>query len=159
MRIRRARLEDGADAMQVLRASITQLCVDDHHNRAALLTPWLANKTAETFQIWLENPERILLVAEQDGSIAGIGMASTEGEIMLNYVAPNKRFNGVSSHLLDALEQSLSELGQMDLHLMSTQTAHAFYQSRGWSDSGPPIEDAGMFSFPMQKSISLDRSA
>ena len=153
MRIRRARLEDGADAIQVLRASITQLCIDDHQNHADLLAPWLANKTLETFQTWHENPERILLVAVLGNSIVGIGMASTSGEIMLNYVAPNRRREGISSDVLAALEEALFERGQSDLHLMSTKTAHAFYQSRGWIDSGNPIEDAGMTSFPMRKVI------
>lgn len=77
---------------------------------------------------------------------------------MLNYVAPNRRFNGVSSRLLDALEKSLGEQGQTDLYLMSTKTAHAFYQSRGWSASDHPIEDAGMVGFPMIKSINTGRS-
>lgn len=122
-----------------------------------MLTPWLANKTPEIFQSWLENPGRILLVAEQDGVILGIGMASTGGEIMLNYVAPDQRFKGVSSRLLEAMEQSLCVHGQADLHLMSTQTAHAFYQSRGWSDSGPPVDDGGMVSLPMRKTLSPGR--
>lgn len=76
---------------------------------------------------------------------------------MLNYVAPDQRFKGVSSRLLRALEQSLSNCGQTDLHLMSTQTAHAFYKSRGWLDSGPAVNDGGMVSLPMQKTLNTDR--
>ncbi|MEL6414955.1 MAG: GNAT family N-acetyltransferase [Pseudomonadota bacterium] len=153
MLIRSARREDGAEAIQVLCASITKLCVDDHHNQADRLTPWLANKTVETFQIWLDAPDRILLMAEQDQSILGVGMASIDGEIMLNYVTPNGRLEGVSSKMLAALEQELREQGLTELYLESTQTAHRFYQARGWEDAGAPISDAGMISYPMRKIV------
>lgn len=84
-------------------------------------------------------------------------MASTDGEIMLNYVAPDLRFGGVSSKMLAALEQALREQGLIELHLESTQTAHRFYQSRGWTDAGEPISDAGMISYPMRKSLRPQR--
>ena len=72
---------------------------------------------------------------------------------MLNYVAPDRRFRGISSAILDALEQSLIKHGQTELHLMSTETAREFYASRGYSASGQPVLDDGMISYPMEKSI------
>ena len=146
-------MEDSEDAIFILRASITQLCVADHQNRADLLAPWLVNKTVATFEEWLEDPERILLVAEQDGALLGVGMATRSGEIMLNYVAPDRRFEGVSSRMLKSLEKTLLEQGKTELNLLSTKTAHAFYLTRGWANSGQPLEDAGMVSFPMTKRI------
>ncbi len=82
-------------------------------------------------------------------------MASTDGEIMLNYVAPGARFRGVSTALLETVEAHLFGMGFADLRLWSTQTAHRFYQSRGWQDHGFPIEEASMISYPMKKTCSV----
>ncbi len=62
--IRQARPEDAANAVDVLRASITQLCVDDHMNDPATLDLWLANKTVESFRCWIETPTTHLVVAD-----------------------------------------------------------------------------------------------
>ena len=86
-------------------------------------------------------------------------MASSAGEIMLNYVAPDRRFLGISTAILAALEQSLINEGQTEFHLMSTQTARGFYAGRGYSDAGPPVLDDGMISYPMEKSIRSDGQA
>lgn len=86
-------------------------------------------------------------------------MASTSGEILLNYVSPDARLCGVSSKLLSALEDGLFEAGHTKLKLDSTQTAHRFYRSRGWRDAGSPFLDGGMQSYPMHKTLAamLDR--
>jgi GNAT superfamily N-acetyltransferase len=108
------------------------------------------------FHLWLEHPERILKLAWIDSQIAGIGMASTSAEILLNYVAPNARLRGVSSSLLSAMEADLFKAGHTVLSLDSTQTAHRFYLSRGWQDAGPPVLDGGMQTYPMRKTIGRD---
>ena len=82
-------------------------------------------------------------------------MASTSGEILLNYVAPDARLCGVSSSLLWAMEEDLFKAGHTALNLDSTQTAYRFYLSRGWQDAGPPMLDGGMQTYPMRKSIGL----
>ena len=140
----------------MLRDSIAILCVADHQNKPDLLDPWLANKTIDTYQFWLNNPDRMLKLAWRDGVIAGLSLASTAGEILLNYVAPDARLCGVSSKLLASLEESLVRLGQDKLSLVSTQTAHRFYLSRGWQDAGPPVIDDGMKTHPMHKVITND---
>ncbi|MEO1662507.1 MAG: hypothetical protein AAFR51_16070 [Pseudomonadota bacterium] len=53
--IRPARLSDGAQAISVLRQSITELCVDDHRGDPDILENWLRNKTVSTFEAWLTN--------------------------------------------------------------------------------------------------------
>ena len=137
----------------MLRNSIAILCVADHQNKPDLLDPWLANKTIDTYQSWLKSPDRLLKLAWRDGAIAGLGLASTAGEILLNYVAPDARLCGVSSKLLASLEEALAHLGQDKLSLVSTQTAHRFYLSRGWEDDGQPVIDDGMKTHPMHKVI------
>ena len=79
-------------------------------------------------------------------------MASLQGEIMLNYVAPQARFRGISTALLNQAESYLCASGVRQLTLWSTRTAHRFYKSRGWQDAGDPINEDGMTTFPMTKS-------
>lgn len=151
MSVRRAQIEDGPLAIRTLRESISALCQDDHRFDPDLLNAWLSNKTVDTFEAWLRNPDRLIWVSVSDRACKGVAMASTEGEVMLNYVAPEARFQGVSSALLDAVETHLCGLGLSELHLWSTRTAHRFYQSRGWQDQGPPLEEDGMICYPMIK--------
>jgi hypothetical protein len=47
MEIRDAETEDALAACQVLRRSITELCISDHRNDPTILGRWLANKTPE----------------------------------------------------------------------------------------------------------------
>ena len=54
MEIREARLEDADHACNVLRRSISQLCVADHGSDPAIINAWLANKTPETVARWID---------------------------------------------------------------------------------------------------------
>lgn len=55
MEIRRATPEDAEAACQVLRRSITELCIADHQGDAQSLAAWLANKTPENVRRWTAN--------------------------------------------------------------------------------------------------------
>ena len=90
-------------------------------------------------------------MAEREANIIGVASATRSGEILLNYVAPTARFGGVSSALLERLETELFASGLTHLSLWSTQTAHRFYASRGWVDSGNPVMEGGTMNFPMHK--------
>ena len=146
--VRTARLADVPAMSAVLIASITQLCAADHHNDAKALAGWLANKTPEGVAGWFDNPESTLVVAEHEREIAAVGGFNRAREITLNYVAPNHRFAGVSTALLDAMELGL---GPGEATLNSTETARRFYQSRGWTESGAGENFAGTSAFPMHK--------
>ena len=75
MKVRDARPEDAAAACAVLRASISELCVADHHNDPEILGRWLANKTPENVVAWAADPDTSLLLAVEDdvGSGGRIG--------------------------------------------------------------------------------------
>ncbi len=88
MQVRPALLNDAVLICEILRRSISELCEADHHNRDDILAPWLANKTPENVFKWIEAPSQLMLVAEIGNAIAGVGLATDEGEILLNYVAP-----------------------------------------------------------------------
>jgi GNAT superfamily N-acetyltransferase len=130
MLIRAARDTDAAAACDVLRRSITELCVADHANNPALLDPWLANKTPENVLAWIA--ESHMLVAEEDGRLLGVAGLSSAGRVTLNYVAPEARYRGVSDALLCALEQKAAQLGCASCTLESTRTARRFYEARGY---------------------------
>lgn len=137
MKIRRAVADDAEPASLVLRRSITELCRLDHENDPALLTSWLANKTPEKFRDWARD-ELCFVAAGDDGAILGVGLLSKTGEIKLNYVSPEARFQGVSTALIGAMEVEARSLGIGRVTLNSTATAHRFYQARGYRDEGPP---------------------
>jgi hypothetical protein len=61
IRIRDAIPEDASAACQVMRRSITELCVPDHRNDPMILERWLSNKTAEIFRSWIR-PDNSLQV-------------------------------------------------------------------------------------------------
>jgi GNAT superfamily N-acetyltransferase len=104
MRIRDARPADAASACDVLRRSIAELCGADHGDNPAVLAAWLANKTPETLAAWIAHPGNAVLLAEDAGRVLGVGAITAAGEVTLNYVAPEARFQGVSRALLAALE-------------------------------------------------------
>ena len=154
MEIRDARLEDADQACDVLRRSISQLCVVDHGNDPAILNAWLANKKPEIVAAWISQQGNSLLLAVEGDATLAVGSVTDAGEITLNYVAPEARFRGVSRALLSALEVRAAERGNRRCKLTSTETAHRFYQSAGYVDDSAP---AGKFgtkaSYPMSKVI------
>lgn len=156
MEIRAARLDDADQACDVLRRSITQLCVADHGNDPAILNAWLANKKPEIVAAWISQSGNSLMLATERDAILAVGSVTDAGEITLNYVAPDARFRGVSRALLSALEARAAERGNRRCTLTSTETAHRFYRSAGYVDDGAP---AGKFgtkaSYPMSKMIAL----
>src|SRR5260370_20150111 len=103
LEIRTATPEAATAACQVMRRSITELCVPDHRNDGAILKQWLSNKTPEVFVSWIGQPDNSLLVAVEDGNILAVGSITDAGQITLNYVSPAARFRGVTRALLRAL--------------------------------------------------------
>lgn len=153
MSVREATPADAEAMSRVLIASITALCGSDHGGVRDNLDGWLANKSPAGVRAWFDNPENRLLVAERDGQVVGVGGFNERGEVMLNYVAPEVRFSGVSTALLAAAEKAMRAQGHDRATLTSTATAHAFYVARGWRDDGPPKSRFGVCVHPMTKSL------
>ena len=148
--VRPAGLADAEAMSELLIASITALCVQDHQNRPEAVAPWLANKTPDGIRKWFANPDSRLFVAEHDGVVAAAGGFNGKREITLNYVSPEHRFVGASTALLATME---TVLGPGEATLTSTITAHRFYLSRGWTDTGSVDRYAGMIAYPMRKRL------
>ena len=151
--VRPAAEADIAAMSAVLTASIRELCAADHRNDPETIADWTRNKSPESVRLMLANPNLTMYVAELDGAVAAVGAVTREGEVALNYVAPASRFRGLSRALLTHMEQALRERGVAEGTLTSTTTAHRFYLSSGWRDSGPP-ETAGFVpGHPMRKRL------
>lgn len=157
MHIRDAVVDDAPAACCVLRRSITDLCAADHHGDPAVLERWLNNKTPEILATWILQPGGSVLVAVDSAAILAVGGVTDGGEITLNYVAPEARFRGVSRAMLRALERRARERGNTRCTLLSTETAHRFYQANGYSDAGAAKGKFGTAaSYPMSKLLPRD---
>jgi GNAT superfamily N-acetyltransferase len=158
MKIRNAASEDACAACETMRRSIAELCIADHQNDPTILERWLSNKNPEIFRSWIR-PGNSLLVAAEDDKILAVGSVTDAGEITLNYVSPDARFQGISTALLGALEKRAMERGNKRCTLTSTETARRFYLARGYCEDAPADGKFGTTSgYPMSKHLTLQSS-
>lgn len=136
--IRAADSADAASAVEVIRASITKLCRDDHDDDPETLRLWLEGKNERDFARWLDDPEVSLVVAEQQNEPIGVGSLHSSGQIRLLYVRPDAQGRGVGRLLLAELERRARSLNLEELSLDSSAGARAFYQRHGYHPAGPP---------------------
>jgi GNAT superfamily N-acetyltransferase len=149
--IRPARADEAAAICDVVRRSIVELCVADHGSAPAILERWLGNKTPENVAVWIANPANRFRVAAAGATILGAGCVRADGEVMLNYVAPDARFRGVSRAMMAALETAARADGNVACNLDSTRTALRFYTRLGYTPRAAPSEEHGLTSFPLTK--------
>ncbi|XWN34287.1 MAG: GNAT family N-acetyltransferase [Devosia sp.] len=151
-RIERATLDDADAIAQVLVQSITDLCDKDHRGTQDIIVRWTANKTAPNMRTAITSDGAVVLVSRVSDGIACVGMAAGE-QVLLNYVAPAHRLSGHSKAMLAALESKMKAGGVETARLISTKTAHRFYQKAGWQDCGPPEVQFDLKGFPMKKTL------
>jgi GNAT superfamily N-acetyltransferase len=152
MRVRPAQIADAERAVDVVRRSIQELCEFDHKRDRATLSMWLGNKTADNMRQWIA--AHTVFVAVQDEQIAGVAAVRADGHVLLNYVAPEARFQGASKCLMQGIETWASSHGLKWLTLESTATALRFYLSTGWTMTGPPQPGFGVTTRnPMRKPV------
>ena len=151
--IRPAQDDDVAAACALVRRSISELCVADHHNMAAVVEGLLINKTPENMKSWIATPGSFVFVAEAGAALAGVGGLTGDGEISLLYVAPDFRFQGVSKALLATLEDKARSLGLPHCALVSTDTAQRFFEARGYAGYDAADDDFGMDATSMTKAL------
>jgi GNAT superfamily N-acetyltransferase len=131
-----AEARDADAAVRVLRRSITELCVADHHNDPTTLQKWLENKTVKNFLSWLAAESNFCVVTESNGEINGVGLVDRAGEILLCYVAPESQGHGCGRAILSALEAKARTWGLDKLRLGSTVSARSFYERHGYISAG-----------------------
>jgi len=136
IQIRQAKEGDASGAINTIRQSIAELCVLDHQNDPTKINGWLGNKTVESWHKWIVRDDAIVLVAERDRKIIGVGMAAFSGDILLNYVHPVARFCGVSKAVLAGLEEVLRSRSVQYCRVKSTITARLLYETCGFRPEG-----------------------
>lgn len=151
---RPATIGDAAEAIEVVRQSISRLCVADHQNDQDTLDRRLANKTPEMFGAWIGDPENFCVVEEIDASVQGVGLVRRDGEVLLFYVAPGYQRKGLGRRIHDALEAHAIGWGLRRLHLESTAGARWFYESMGYAVAGPEKQLFGVLrTYPYAKPL------
>lgn len=153
MEIRDAKTEDAAAICEVLRQSVTNLCVGDHKNDPAILGAWLGNKTPETLKGWIKDSSSQMLVATEGDEVIAVGGIMDTGEITLNYVLPSARIHGISKKMVNALETRAKERGAKTCILNNTGTARRFYLAMGYAEQEPKTGMFGAIVYPMSKSF------
>ena len=138
LEVRAATVADAEAALEVVRTSITELCAGDHQNDRETLERWLENKTVENFERWVNDPENVLVVAERDGRLAGVGLVRSTGDVHLCYVRPGMVGAGTGRAILARLEDAARKWGLSELRLSSTVDARAFYERNGFTADGKP---------------------
>jgi GNAT superfamily N-acetyltransferase len=158
--IRPARVQDARQAIEVLRASIARLCTLDHQDDPETLEQWLHNKTTEHFERWLSAPGALVLVAEVDAVIRGVGMVHDGGEVRLCYVCPGFERIGLGRAILEAAERWAEACGLRMLRLQSSATARGFYERLGYVSAGNPTQGFGITrGYPYTKNLAVGRPA
>jgi GNAT superfamily N-acetyltransferase len=150
--IRCAKPEDAETACGVLRRSIEECCIDDHHRDPKILAGWLANKTTENVRSWFDSTGYAVLAEDSDG-IVGVAMLNGGGRITLNYLIPEACNKGMGRAMLAALEAEARRRGFGQVELTSTGTAHKFYLRNGYSDTGKNGSAFGMSAPNMIKTL------
>jgi len=151
--IRLARLDEAQTIANLVRGSISELCFDDHEGNDAKIDQWLANKTEDDITAWIVDDRLSIYVIGCSTGLAAAGCHRDDGVILMNYVSPFYRFQGLSDRMLAHLESSLSALGISTARLVSTRTAISFYERRGWQSYGDPIPCVGVTGQPMKKNL------
>jgi GNAT superfamily N-acetyltransferase len=149
--VRTAKPADAPAVCEVIRRSIVESCVKDHHRDPVVLARWLANKTPETVGSWIASPDAFGVVAECDGAGVGFALLTMPGEITLCYLVPEAQGFGIGRAMLMTLESEAARRTVAELTLRSTETAHGFYLRLGFIDSGPAERGRFISARPMRK--------
>lgn len=134
--IRPATLSDATAACHVLRRSIAECCLADHHNDPQVLAAWLGNKTPEMVQGWFASPTNHALVACEGEAVLGVALLTRAGKLALCYLLPEACRQGTGKLLLAAMEAQAREWGVKALQLHSTATAEKFFAREGYHHGG-----------------------
>ena len=151
--IRRARIDEAAAIAELIRASITELCVADHGGDQVKIDRWLENKTENEVHNWLKRDELFIFVIDGDEGLRVAGCHDTRGVVLMNYITPGQRLKGLSSLMLAYLEANMLDNGLAEARLVSTATARQFYEARGWQAYGELMPCMGITGQPMRKRL------
>ena len=134
--------ELGSGSCAVIRRSIAESCIEDHHRDPIVLAAWLANKTPDGVQGWIASPDAFCVVAESDGAIVGFAMLTMPGEISLCYLVPEAQGLGIGRAMLTTLENEAARCNLAELtpkHSIRSRVLPEVGVRRLWSCAAGPL--------------------
>lgn len=130
MNIRKATREDAEQISWLVRQTIQQVNAKDYKQEQ--ISAWISTNTPDVWKERLQNQDRLVYVAEEDG-IVGIAMLNIdEAEIGALYIDSHCIGKGIGKILLHTLEEYARSHGFPQLHTYATLTSISFYQSQGY---------------------------
>ena len=134
--IRRAIDDDRQGIWAVHVRAIREVC--SHSYSAEQVASWAGLLSPDSYVAVLR--ERLLLVAEDPGGIAGFGQLNrANGEVDALYVLPGRQGEGIGRALLLALEDEARAAGLKRLQLSATLNAVPFYDRAGYVEEGATV--------------------
>lgn len=137
--IREARIEDIPHILRIIHESI-RTCIDDHQRDESSIQILLEEMSQANLTLWMLYNDSWVYVDEY--RIAGVIMVNDQGNILLNYVAPEMQLRGFGKALLLKLFETCTTKNITQLSLESTQTALPFYQKYGFESPEPSDSDS-----------------
>lgn len=126
---RRAKPEDAEQICQVHIVSVRELCKSDYTPEQ--IEAWIGMLKPEGHRQAIENPNKIMFVAEIEGRIVGFSELF-ENEVNAVYIHPNHSQQGAGKLLLNLLEKEAIAHRINKLQLSASINAKLFYQARGY---------------------------
>ena len=142
---RRARIEDAEDIHRVNMTSIRELCTSDYTKEE--IEAWGGRTPEKMVPLWRERVQKdFCIVAEKSGVVEGIGVLALPKEagkpalIYMMYLTKAISGTGSGKKMMKMMLDHAKENGVKEVVLESSLTAHGFYESLGFCDSGAAIK-------------------
>jgi putative acetyltransferase len=136
--IRAASCDDLESIRSLHTRSIAEVCSSDYD--ADQIAAWLSALNPSRYSTMLATCD--VLVAEDDGNIAGFGIADLDSAILnAVYVIPSRLRDGIGSRLVSAIEADARAAGLRRLDLNATLGAVSFYESLGYESDGSSLNE------------------
>lgn len=156
-KVRDAVPTDSEHVCNVIRRSILEVCAP-YYDDESFINDWLSNKTQENTMKWIESNNAYSVVCTRsDNRIAGFGLITLDGEILLLYLVPEALYQGNGKLMLERMEKRIIREGINEIRTTSSITAKPFYKRNGFVENGPP-QPAGNNEgdFPLIKKLSTN---
>jgi GNAT superfamily N-acetyltransferase len=128
--IRRAEEQDISYFKEVVEESILELC-KNHYSEEQIDALLKQYPGPELYRKWIS--ERVLLVAEKEGTIVGFAQFDpTTSSIEAVHVLPRCTYQGIGRMLVGKIENAAEELGILKITLGSSINADNFYAKCGY---------------------------
>ncbi|WP_180007547.1 MULTISPECIES: GNAT family N-acetyltransferase [unclassified Acinetobacter] len=127
--IREAQIQDIPEIIHVIHNSIRS-CIQDHQRNESVIQTWLEEANQSNILMWMLYNDSWVYVS--DNRVVGFILVSDQGQILLNYICPERQYQGIGKALLLNMIHCVRKKNITEISLESTHTALAFYQKYGF---------------------------